>query len=174
MEVNRNEICEHTGTMRKRYQTGLKSCILGLTPVWQGVKMYGKEGIYDPNARNRAARYSEIQWMGYDQKEKIPSKVSVCYAAPREESPGGLYHARVTPRAVDSRASAQQNQKIKSGLSQPTIENSVAVLLVPTCFGEPRNKHGTRYQQYAYVNYRQVAKHLSRLCNSPHLHRRAG
>lgn len=66
-----------------------------------------------------------------------------------------------------------RRQKIRAGLSQLTFER-VAVLLAPMDWNPFRNKHGTRYQQYAYTQYRQVSQNLSRGYTTSSMHRRAG
>jgi hypothetical protein len=47
-------------------------------------------------------------------------------------------------------------------------------LLAPLAWNPCRNKHGTRYQQYAYIHYREPCQLLSRLCNILYFYRRAG
>ena|SRR5256885_13981083 len=107
-----------------------------------------------------------------DNKRSSPETQSIqVYCS--EVYPQGYARSYQSWRGIQSKAGGLRGlhnqkyhgQKIKLTSTSLEPEKRVVVLLVPSLESQPiRNKHGTSYKRYAYVNYNHLAPKTQVLC----------
>ena len=144
----------------------------GLTPVWQGVILYGKESknervTNDTDGRNGAEKLSEVSGLVNAQENEISSKISLRFTTNGQENQRSVHHADVSFGAINRRASDPKisQDKVKAtGWWHWTVEN----LVFRTSHRRSAKlmRDGPRYSVPTFSIYNARRKIKSGLCNT--------
>lgn len=139
--MNNNELYGLKSNTRKGSQTGLKSCILGLTccPTWSILQIQLPNNEKETHGNGASQRALPIYWLDHAHAQTSQGhSVCVCGTPSWRGGERGLLCSLVESRADEPRAGAREAshaQKIKPPCGwPPTIQYLVAVcLLLKSC-----------------------------------------